>query len=131
MSSAQSQPDSSQIQMLATVLRPLESRFDHSADHPLEMTADQRHVIQRITIASKSAADAPERSLVSFKATLNQAADDARLPFGPERSGLLSRFVRFFIEEFYRSDTNGAAAEDGACRGKTCGRTPESFAERG
>jgi hypothetical protein len=83
-----------------------------------------------LSVAAKSAFNAPETCLVSFKQALNNAADGACFPMGPERDVLLSRFVRLFIEELYRPNGEEAVAEDGACRGKTPSRIVEMFAER-
>lgn len=76
--------------------------------------ADPRPVIREI-VSSCELADRPEQVLVAFKNSLDEVANSARIPFGPERSVRLSSLVSAFIEEMYAS---GPVIRDGACRGK-------------
>jgi hypothetical protein len=60
-------------------------------------------------------AERPEQILVAFKNSLDEVANVARIPLGPERNSRLSTLVSAFIEEMY---ARGPVIRDGACRGK-------------
>lgn len=51
----------------------------------------------------------PERALIDFKLTLANAANDAELPLGPDRSGVLDQLVSTFIAELYKLPTPSSA----------------------
>ena len=77
---------------------------------------DQRAAIRELCNSIRDLADGPEHLLVGFKDLLTQTANEAQLPYGPERSELLSRIVSVFIEELYGLRVQHAAPEDGASR---------------
>ena len=77
-------------------------------------TADLRPVIREI-VNTCAPTERPEQILVAFKSALNDVANNARMPFGPERNARLSSLVSAFIEEMY---ARGPGLRDGACRGK-------------
>ena len=77
-------------------------------------TVDFRPIIREI-VSTCAPADRPEQLLVAFKLALDDAANNARIPFGPERNARLSSLVSAFIEEMYARESG---LRDGACRGK-------------
>ena len=60
-----------------------------------------RHAIRELCTNFRDSAQGPERLLIAFKASLVDAANEAQVPYGPQRSELLSRLVSVFIEELY------------------------------
>ena len=76
--------------------------------------ADFRPVIREIVNGCESI-EPPEQVLVAFKNSLDEVANVARIPLGPERNTRLSSLVSAFIEEMY---ARGPVLRDGACRGK-------------
>lgn len=62
------------------------------------VSASQRAAIREICNAAGDR-QKPEKLLIAFKALLNEAATDANVPLGSERSVLFDRFVTAFIEE--------------------------------
>jgi len=77
-------------------------------------SADFRPVIREIVDGCESI-EAPEQVLVAFKNSLDEVANGARIPLGPERNNRLSSLVSAFIQEMYE---RGPVNRDGACRGK-------------
>ena len=77
-------------------------------------TADFRAVVREI-VNTCAPAERPEQLLVAFKNSLDEVANGARIPLGPERNVQLSSLVSVFIEEMY---ARGPVIRDGACRGK-------------
>ena len=49
----------------------------------------------------RESAQRPEQLLIAFKAALTEAANEAKIAYGPPRTALLSRLVSVFIEELY------------------------------
>jgi hypothetical protein len=74
----------------------------------------QREAIREFCIVSRDAAQRPEQLLIHFKESLIEAANEARLPYGFERSDQLARVVSVFIEEFYGFRTGEAKNGNGA-----------------
>lgn len=72
-----------------------------SGTHPA-MTPELLAAIKAICSDAQLRSQGPERSLVEFKLSLNDAANEVELPLGPDRSKLLDGLVSTFIEEFYR-----------------------------
>ncbi len=64
------------------------------------VTPEQRAAIRQICIETVHGAE-PEKLLIAFKIALVQAAEDAGIPFGLERSAIVSGLVSVFIEELY------------------------------
>lgn len=87
------------------------------------LTAIQRRAVREICETARGFNQSPEQSLIAFKAGLRDAADNARIVPGRDRSDLLDRFVSFFIEEMFRSELrpNSEDGADGAARGPTIG----------
>ena len=79
------------------------------------ITAKQRAALRQICSAPERASFAPEDFLIAFKLALVDAATDAGIQPGPDRSDLLSRLVSAYIEEFYRvpRDASPARRADG------------------
>lgn len=77
-------------------------------------TADFRPAIREM-VSTCATVERPEQILVAFKNSLDDLANHARIPFGPERNVQLSSLVSAFIEEMYQ---RGPGIRDGACRGK-------------
>ena len=67
------------------------------------VTPEQRRMIRELC-AQAGPVHEPEQFLIAFKVALIEAANDAQIPFGPERNDLLSRLVSVFIDEFYRGE---------------------------
>jgi hypothetical protein len=81
------------------------------------VTSEQRTVIRAICLAPERHRFEPEDFLIAFKLALVDAANDARIPPGPERNDFLSRLVSVYIEEFYRLPTAyGAVTSSDAAR---------------
>src|SRR5688500_6324329 len=76
--------------------------------------ADSRSTIRRI-VSSCPPTERPEQVLIAFKNSLDDAANNLRIPFSPERNTLLTGLVTAFIEEMYAS---APVVRDSACRGK-------------
>jgi hypothetical protein len=72
-----------------------------SGAHPA-VTPELLAAIRKICSDAQIHSQGPERSLVEFKLSLTDAANEVELPLGPERSKLLDGLVSTFIEEFYR-----------------------------
>lgn len=81
---------------------------------PDDCLPDPRPVIRKI-VDTCGFAEKPEQILVAFKNSLDDVANAARIPFGPERNSRLTGLVSAFIEEMY---SRGPVIRDGACRGK-------------
>lgn len=74
--------------------------------------ANQRDALRELCENFRDSPQGPEKLLVAFKASLIEAANDARLPYGAERSELLSRMVSVFIEELYGFRVHGGMSGD-------------------
>jgi hypothetical protein len=61
----------------------------------------QRELIRALCDGFRDSPDGPEQLLIAFKGSLVDSANDAQIPYGPERTALLSRLVTVFIEELY------------------------------
>jgi hypothetical protein len=72
-----------------------------SGTHPA-VTPEMLAAIRAICSDAQLRNEGPERSLVEFKLSLTDAANEVELPLGPDRSKLLDGLVSTFIEEFYR-----------------------------
>lgn len=81
---------------------------------PDDCLPDPRTAIREIVEAC-APAESPEQVLVAFKNSLDEAANAARIPLGPERNDRLTGLVSAFIEEMY---SHGPVSRDSACRGK-------------
>ncbi|HJQ10291.1 MAG TPA: hypothetical protein VJ840_04600 [Gemmatimonadaceae bacterium] len=64
------------------------------------VTPEQRAAIRQICKDTIQGAE-PEKLLIAFKIALVKAAEDAGIPFGVERSAIVSGLVSVFIEELY------------------------------
>lgn len=82
----------------------LRGAADRSAITPVMVLA-----IQQICSDARNQGQGPERSLVEFKLSLTDAANEVEIPLGPDRSKLFSRLVSSFIEELYRPAMKGNA----------------------
>jgi hypothetical protein len=74
------------------------------------VSTEQRLVLRQICSGPERRTFEPEDFLIAFKLALADAANDAGIPPGPERTDFLSRLVSVCIEEFYRYSPNGAVA---------------------
>jgi len=84
-----------------------------SGENSKQLTSSQRQAIREIRVALGNHTTKPEQLLVAFKGSLNEIANDARLPLGGERSAVMDRFVTAFIEELYKPQrTAGTRADD-------------------
>jgi len=84
-----------------------------SGENSEQLTSSQRQAIREIRVALGHPATKPEQLLVAFKASLNEIANDARLPLGGGRSAVIDRFVTAFIEELYKPQgTTRTVADD-------------------
>jgi hypothetical protein len=52
----------------------------------------------------------PEKILVAFKTALDVAADQAKIPIGPDRNLMLSRIISVFIDELFKHQGTGVRA---------------------
>jgi hypothetical protein len=75
---------------------------------------DPRSTLRKIA-SSCEPTERPEQVLIAFKNSLDDVANNLRIPFSPERNTLLTGLVTAFIEEMYSS---APLARDSACRGK-------------
>lgn len=89
----------------------------HSAVTPVMALA-----VRQICADGHRNGQGPERSLVEFKLSLTDAANEVGLPLGPDRSKLFSGLVSLFIEELYRP-ASGAATKP---RAFDCGETSQA-----
>jgi hypothetical protein len=91
--------------------RELFERALGTGEVPKTITSSQRHAIRDICKGMGDPANRPEQLLVAFKALLNEAANEAKIPLGVERNTLVDRLVTVFIQELYIVDaasrTNG------------------------
>ena len=97
-------PDSLAVrQLLTDNLRKLvKSDASHSRPNGHTLTSAQRQAIREICSWIDFHSQKPEQLLIAFKASLNEAANDANIRHSPERNDLLAQFVSVFIEELYR-----------------------------
>jgi len=79
----------------------LKIALHESGTHPA-VTPELLAAIKAICSDAQLRSQGPERSLVEFKLSLTDAANEVELPLGPERSKLIDGLVSTFIEEFYR-----------------------------
>ena len=75
---------------------------------------DSRSALRKI-VSSCPPTERPEQVLIAFKNSLDDVANDLRIPYSPERNTLLTGLVTAFIEEMYGS---APVVRDSACRGK-------------
>jgi hypothetical protein len=75
------------------------------------VSAEQHLVLREICASPERRLFAPEDALIAFKLAAVDAANEVRIPPGPERNDFLARLVSAYIEEFYRypSASDGAA----------------------
>src|SRR5689334_4247261 len=66
----------------------------------LFVTREQRAAIRELCAGLKPDGQ-PEKILIAFKSALEEAADEAHVPLGSERSLMLSRIISVFIDELY------------------------------
>jgi len=81
----------------------LRDTVDRSSVTPVMLLA-----IRQICSDARKQGEGPERSLVEFKLSLTDAANELEIPLGPDRSRLFSGLVSSFIEELYRPAPNGS-----------------------
>ncbi|MFL5543146.1 MAG: hypothetical protein ACJ792_00430 [Gemmatimonadaceae bacterium] len=67
------------------------------------ITREQRRAIRELC-AHAGPVREPEQLLIAFKVALVEAANDERIPFGPERSELLGQLISVFIDELYKGE---------------------------
>jgi len=77
----------------------------------------RRQAIRELCSVGRDSKQRPEQMVIAFKESLVEAADEARLPYGPERREVLARMVSVFIEELYgfriiKSDREEQAHEE-------------------
>jgi hypothetical protein len=82
-----------------------------------QLTFSQREAIREIRVALGNHTTKPEQLLVAFKGSLNEIANDARLPLGGERSAVMDRFVSAFIEELYKPQRTPRTGADDESNG--------------
>ena len=70
------------------------------------VTREQRAAIRDLCAQFKPDGQ-PEKFLIAFKSALDEAADEARIPPGSERSLMLSRIISVFIDELYSCNGSG------------------------
>jgi hypothetical protein len=85
---------------------------------PDSVSTSQRQAIRDICNSAGDRPQRPEQLLIAFKALLNEAATDANLPLGSERSVLFDRLVTVFIEELYRAEPAPWTIAPGESNGK-------------
>jgi hypothetical protein len=78
----------------------------------------RRQAIREFCVASRALAQRPEQLLIVFKESLIEAANEANIPPGPERSALLGRVVSVFIEELYGFRTGNRVSGDWSNEGR-------------
>lgn len=81
------------------------------------VTPEQRLAIRKICDTAGAFSKKPEQFLIAFKASLQDAANDAALR-STERNALIDRFVSVFIEELYRAEVRNSLTDDGERRRK-------------
>jgi hypothetical protein len=74
----------------------------------------QRQAIRELCKSITGSTQRPEQLLIGFKEALSEAANDARIRPGPERTETLSRIVTVFIEELYGLRVGYGRSEDRA-----------------
>lgn len=79
----------------------LKIALHESGAHPA-VTPELLAAIRAICSDAQLRSQGPERSLVEFKLSLTDAANEVEIPLGPDRSKLIDGLVSTFIEEFYR-----------------------------
>jgi hypothetical protein len=89
----------------------------HDTAENLAVTPALVAAIREICAEAQTRSQGPERSLVEFKLSLTDAANEVEIPPGPDRNNLLDGLVSKFIEEFYRP----AVKAGGAPRAFDCG----------
>jgi hypothetical protein len=95
-----------------------------SGEKSTVVTSSQRQAIGEIRIALGDRAKKPEQLLIAFKGSLNEVANEAKLPLGEERSALINRFVSAFIEELYKPQEIRTAAGGQSNGSETVAFTP-------
>jgi hypothetical protein len=76
------------------------------AAHGAGFVSSTERLVVRELLASKANGNRlPEQRVVAFKSLLHQAATEAGIPLGRDRTILLERFVSLFIEEMYRAES--------------------------
>ncbi|MGH7651611.1 MAG: hypothetical protein ACREMS_07175 [Gemmatimonadaceae bacterium] len=87
--------------LMSAAQRELIASAIHGRELTVSVTSDQRAIIRNLCNEPGLAAHHSEQILVAFKIGLAEAANELRVPLGPDRNDLLSRLVSAFIEEFY------------------------------
>lgn len=88
----------------------LKTALYDTADHRA-VTPDMLLVIRQICSDAHGRGQGPERSLVEFKLSLTDAANEVEIPLGPDRNKLLAGLVSTFIEELYRPSTQSSSKQ--------------------
>src|SRR5437773_3124874 len=107
--------DSPVVRQLSTddLRKLVESAASSSRPKGRTLTSAQRQAIREICTATDYQSQRPEQLLIAFKASLNEAANNANIPPSPERNDLLALFVSVFIEELYGAVAGRRTAGDG------------------
>ena len=79
----------------------------HARDSSSFVSETQRSVIRDLCATLRQERER-EKLLIEFKIALVSAATEERIPYGSDRSDLISRLVGVFIEELYQPDGDGA-----------------------
>ncbi|HZE08472.1 MAG TPA: hypothetical protein VE110_06905 [Gemmatimonadaceae bacterium] len=87
--------------LMGAAQRELIASAIHGRELTTSVTPDQRAIIRNLCSEPTLSAHPSEQLLVAFKTGLAEAANELRVPVGPDRNDLLSRLVSAFIEEFY------------------------------
>ena len=101
----------------------LKTALHNTAGHPA-VTPDMLLVIRQICSEAHGRAQGPERSLVEFKLSLTDAANEVEIPLGPDRNKLLAGLVSTFIEELYRPSTKSVSKQRSFDRGDVSQASP-------
>ena len=81
-----------------------------------DLTDEQWRAINELC-ADRGGGREPEKFLIAFKEAITDAANDQRIPSGPDRNFILSRLITVFIHRLYASDDDGVpAGSNGAAR---------------
>ncbi len=80
----------------ALLRKALESGAETRSDR-----SDKRAPIHELCSSIRDWGQGPEQLLIGFKGSLIEAANEARIPHGPDRTALLAGVVSVFIEELY------------------------------
>jgi hypothetical protein len=89
-----------------------------SKPDPKGVSSALRPALREICESADFRTEHPERLLIAFKLSLTEAANDANISPGPERTRLLDQVVTLYIEELYRASEDTV---DGSRDGRQLG----------